>query len=178
MLLLPVFLPVLRYSSAAKTASPPMETLSAPDLKYSDATSSADQCLPSASVNSLMPPPTVRGTKTPSLACLTTYTCNNPLKTPRMSTFLKTWIVLVTESLLHAASPVGRMHISPLTVCLMHAGSSERPGTSSSLCRMEALVTEDRVFRVCCKHCLTSSQQWCGLADGLEWRCSSDAGKL
>ena len=77
MLLLPVFLPVLQYSSAAKTASPPIDTLSAPDRKYSDATSSADQCLPSASVNSLMPPPTVRGTNTPSLACRTTYTCNS-----------------------------------------------------------------------------------------------------
>ena len=72
MLLLPVFLPVLRYSWAASTASPPMDTLSAPDLKYSEATSRADQCLPSASVNSRMPPPTVSGTNTPSLACLTT----------------------------------------------------------------------------------------------------------
>ena len=74
MLLVPVFWPVRLYSSAASTASPPMDTLSAPDLKYSEATSRADQCLPSASVNSLMPPPTVNGTNTPSLACLTTCT--------------------------------------------------------------------------------------------------------
>jgi len=74
MLLVPVFWPVRLYSSAANTASPPIDTLSAPDLKYSEATSSADQCLPSASVNSLMPPPTVNGTNTPSLACLTTCT--------------------------------------------------------------------------------------------------------
>lgn len=31
--------PVFKYSSAAKTASLPIEILSAPDLKYSDATS-------------------------------------------------------------------------------------------------------------------------------------------
>ncbi len=74
MLLVPVFWPVRLYSSAANTASPPMDTLSAPDLKYSEATSRADQCLPSASVNSRMPPPTVNGTNTPSLACRTTCT--------------------------------------------------------------------------------------------------------
>ena len=52
------------HSSAAKTASEPIETLSAPDLKYSEATSSAEKTLPSGSVTSRMPPPIVRGTKT------------------------------------------------------------------------------------------------------------------
>ena len=46
------------YSSAEKTASPPMETLSAPDRKYFEATSNADQTFPSESVYSLIPPPT------------------------------------------------------------------------------------------------------------------------
>jgi hypothetical protein len=45
-----------------------METLSAPDAKYSLATSSALTFLPSGSTVSLMPPPTVRGTKTVSEA--------------------------------------------------------------------------------------------------------------
>lgn len=72
MLVHPVLWPVARYCSAASTASLPMDTLSAPDLKYSAATSSALQNLPLASVNSRMPPPTVSGTKTPLDACLST----------------------------------------------------------------------------------------------------------
>lgn len=60
------------YSSAASTASPPMLTLSAPDRKYSDATSRALYVFPSASVKPLMPPPTVSGTNTFSEACFKT----------------------------------------------------------------------------------------------------------
>ena len=46
--------------------------LSAPERKYSAATSSAECVLPSASVKPRMPPPTVSGTNTPSEVCLNT----------------------------------------------------------------------------------------------------------
>jgi hypothetical protein len=42
--------PLLTTSSAAVTASLPMETLSAPARKYRAATSTADQALPEGSV--------------------------------------------------------------------------------------------------------------------------------
>mmetsp|Transcript_24178 Transcript_24178/g.52815 ORF Transcript_24178/g.52815 Transcript_24178/m.52815 type:complete len:381 (+) Transcript_24178:1082-2224(+) len=72
MLVLPSFLPAARYCSATSTASEPIETLSAPDLKYAAATSSALYVLPSLSLKPRMPPPTVSGTNTRSLACLST----------------------------------------------------------------------------------------------------------
>ncbi|KAJ6260585.1 LOW QUALITY PROTEIN: hypothetical protein Dda_4811 [Drechslerella dactyloides] len=57
---------VLIYSSAARTASLPIETLSAPDLKYIVATWSAETEVPSASITSRIPPPIVSGTNTDS----------------------------------------------------------------------------------------------------------------
>ena len=75
MAVLPVFSPVRMYSSAASTASLPMDTLSAPERKYSAATSSALYRRPSASVKPRIPPPTVSGTKTPSEARLSTCRC-------------------------------------------------------------------------------------------------------
>jgi hypothetical protein len=51
---------------AASTASLPMDTLSAPDRKYSAATARAEWGVPSGSVVPRMPPPTVSGTNTPS----------------------------------------------------------------------------------------------------------------
>ena len=53
---LAVLTPVLMYSSAMSTASEPMEILSAPDRKYSDAISNAVVTVPSALVVSRMPP--------------------------------------------------------------------------------------------------------------------------
>eukprot|EP00976_Prorocentrum_cordatum_P091758 1188649-Prorocentrum_minimum.AAC.1 len=71
--LLPVSSPVLTSSSAANTLSLPMDTLSAPLRKYSAATSSAVYTLPVPSVNPRMPPPTVSGTNTVSLAIRSTF---------------------------------------------------------------------------------------------------------
>ena len=53
----------VQYCRAERTASLPIDTLSAPARKYRDATSSALHVLPSPSVISRIPPPTVSGTK-------------------------------------------------------------------------------------------------------------------
>mmetsp|Transcript_11287 Transcript_11287/g.27659 ORF Transcript_11287/g.27659 Transcript_11287/m.27659 type:complete len:279 (-) Transcript_11287:904-1740(-) len=79
MLVLPVSLPVLMYSSATSTASLPMDTLSAPDRKYAAATSSALYSLPLPSLKPRMPPPMVSGTNTRSLACCSTCSMGRSL---------------------------------------------------------------------------------------------------
>mmetsp|Transcript_4991 Transcript_4991/g.8662 ORF Transcript_4991/g.8662 Transcript_4991/m.8662 type:complete len:228 (-) Transcript_4991:745-1428(-) len=68
----PVSFPVAMKSSAANTDSDPMDTLSAPERKYSAATSSAVCTFPFSSVNPRIPPPTVSGTNTVSLASRST----------------------------------------------------------------------------------------------------------
>lgn len=48
MLLSPVLTPDARYASTTNTASEPMDTLSAPERKYAEATSSAERFVPSS----------------------------------------------------------------------------------------------------------------------------------